>query len=83
MKGGDGMTIGLNEQELSNLLSFGNTEDEIMTNIFGTTEDRTIHSTEAIAYVTAFIRGKILETVVANNKRIEDQLATINIKLPS
>ena len=77
------MTIGLNEQELSNLLSFGNTEDEMMTNIFGTTEDRTMPTSEIIPYVMVFIRRKILETIVANNKRIEDQLATINIKLPS
>ncbi len=83
MKGGDVMTIGLNEQELSNLFSFGNTEDEMMTNIFGTIEDRTMPTSEIIPYVMVFVRRKILETIIANNKRIEDQLATINIKLPS
>jgi len=77
------MTIGLNEQELSNLFSFGDTEDEIMINIFGATQDRTMPTSEIILYVIVFIRRKILETIIANNKRIEDQLAAINIKLPS
>jgi hypothetical protein len=77
------MPIGLNEQELSNLFSFGNTEDEMMMNMFGTTEDRMMPTSEMLPYLVVFIRRKVLEAIVANNKRIEDQLAAINIKLPS
>lgn len=77
------MPIGLNEQELSNLFSFGNTEDETMLNVFGTTEDRPMPTSEMLPYLIVFLRRKILEVIVANNKRIEDQLAAINIKLPS
>lgn len=77
------MTIGLNKQELNNLFSLGDTEDEMLMSIFGTTEDRIRPTSEIVPYVMMFIRRKILETIVANNKRIEDQLATINIKLPS
>jgi hypothetical protein len=77
------MPIGLNEQELNNLFSFGNTEDEMMLNVFGTTEDRTMPTSEMLPYLMVFMRRKTLEVIVANNKCIEDQLAAINIKLPS
>ena len=73
------MALGLSEQELRSLISYGETVDEMVDNIFGV--DR--HDTMAVgAHMFAVLTLKIAEVVNANNKRIEEQLKSAGINLP-
>jgi len=74
------MTIGLNEQELNSLLSFGDTAEEIQFNMFGT-HDRYMGSGEKDAKIICSIMEKISKLVSENNKRIAEQLVSAGINL--
>jgi len=76
------MAIGLNKQELEALLSSGNTEEEILTNVFGLLPKAEKLGIEAIlASLTTFLIDKMAKIVSENNKRITEQLIAAGIKI--
>ncbi|MBC8276529.1 MAG: hypothetical protein H8E40_16375 [Chloroflexi bacterium] len=79
------MAIGLNEQELNELLSFGKTEEERianLTNTIGTPDRESTPMASIIAGITFLLTVKISKVVTENNKRITEQLISAGIKLP-
>ena len=74
------MTLGLNEQELWSLFSFGDTAEEMALNIFGT-HDKHMNNAEKDARIIGAILEKMAQSVIENNKRITEQLISAGINL--
>ncbi len=74
------MAIGLSEQELNELLSWGSTEKEIATNLSGSL-DKKAGLDELLANVIFSLREKVFRVVLENNKRINEQLISAGVHL--
>jgi|GEM_PF-6117148 len=76
------MTIGLNQKELVKLSFFatGNTEEEFSANLWGS--NCPTNNAETIARLVEMLQNKMVEITLANNKRIEEQLASTGLHLP-
>jgi hypothetical protein len=75
------MALGLNEQELNALLSFGNTAKEIEANLFGSMLKDATGIESIYAAITTSLIDKMAKVVSENNKRITEQLIAAGIKI--
>ncbi len=75
------MAIGLSEQELNELLSWGNTEQEIAANISGLFDNKADQNEQLVKIISS-LEGKVLRIVLENNRRINDQLISAGVHLP-
>ena len=75
------MAIGLSEQELNRILSFGDTPQEIKANIFGSLA-KSADLNEILASIVFSLGEKISRVVLENNKSIHEQLISVGINLP-
>jgi hypothetical protein len=75
------MAIGLNKQELWTLLSFGDTPEEIKSNLFPSIQKKTAATEEILTSITAFLIEKIVKVTDENNKRITEQFIAAGIKI--
>ncbi len=70
------MTIGLTREELKQLGYFGETEEESLNKLFGTSNNLTV----VIRTMISAIRDKTIELILANNERIAEQLKGTGVK---
>ena len=73
------MDIGLNKEELERLSSFGKTAEEQSNNLYG---PKTKDWTDTLIHMITAMQDKNIELILANNKKIAEQLKVAGVKLP-
>ena len=74
------MAIGLSEQELNKLLSFGDTEQEIADNITECLDEKA-GERGIILSVISLLKERVMVAILENNRRINEQLISAGLRV--
>jgi hypothetical protein len=75
------MLVGLSKDELLQIAALGENEEEIKRNLFGDRHSNKIGNEELVAVLINKTLNKTTELILANNKRISDQLQKKGVAL--